>query len=171
MAYIVWNGRPVSTAFPYLQVLLQGRPRHGADGFTQRHPRMERSKRAKIFAPFDALDGYGGSVREKNAVYVDKLELDESQREEVNRALLALHALTRTRRLAQENQPQAAITYFVLCRDRHSLAFEKQGQYLTATGTVSKVDAEITRTVKIGDTLIPFDDIFRIMPQKKAKRA
>ena len=161
-AYILWEGAAVPTAFPYLQVLLQGRPRHGMDEFTLRHPRMEQSKRAKIFAPFDALDGYGGSIEEKNTEYVEKIEPDESQREEVNQRLLALQALTRTRRLARENRPQAAVTYFVPCQDRHSLAFGRLGRYVTLNGTVSRVDGEITRTVTLEDTRIPFDDIFCI---------
>ena len=45
--------------FKYLDVLLQGRPRHERDDrFSIRHPRMDPAKRAKIFAPFDALRGF-----------------------------------------------------------------------------------------------------------------
>lgn len=170
MKYILWEGTAVPAAFPYLEVLLQGRPRHGMDEFTLRHPRMEQSQRAKIFAPFDALDGYGSSISEKNAAYTAKIELDESQREEINQTLLRLNELTRTRRLARENRPRAAVTYFVLCQDRHSLAFHRLGRYVTVTGTVAKVDAEITRTVKIGDATIPFDDILRIVTPDREKR-
>ena len=91
-SFILWEGQAVSTRFPYLQVLLQGRPRHFMDEFSFRHPQMERGRRAKIFAPFDALDGFGGSISDKNAVYVDKIELDEEQRQELNRRLLLLRA-------------------------------------------------------------------------------
>ncbi|MBR6185790.1 MAG: hypothetical protein IKQ41_05955 [Clostridia bacterium] len=166
-AYILWNGVQVSTAFPYLQVLLQGRPRHGRDEFTLRHPRMEQGQRAKIFAPFDALDGYGGSIGEKNIAYMEKIELDESEREEINRKLLALRELTRTRRLARENNVQAAVTYFVLCQDRHSLAYRRLGRYATVSGRVSKVDGEITRTITVEDTAIPFDNILLIAQEEK----
>ena len=47
--------------FPYLQTLLQGRPQRRADD--PRHPPMDRLHRAKIFAPFDALDGYSERIR------------------------------------------------------------------------------------------------------------
>lgn len=161
-AYILWEGVKVPVAFPYLQVLLQGQPRHGLDAFTLRHPRMEQGQRAKIFAPFDALDGYGGSINEKRTEYVPRIELDESQKEEVNQRLLALRDLTRTRRLARKNRPQAAVTYFALCEDRHSLAYHRLGRYVTVSGTVSRVDGEIARTVTVDDTAIPFDDILLI---------
>ena len=64
--YILWEGRLVSLRFPYLQALFQQRPRHRMDEFEFRHPPMEREKRAKIFAPYDALDGYSDSVKKKN---------------------------------------------------------------------------------------------------------
>lgn len=51
--------------FPYKQVLQKGRPRHdGADPFRIRHPKMETGRRAKIFAPFDALRGFSDAIRE-----------------------------------------------------------------------------------------------------------
>ena len=44
--------------FKYKDVFLRGRPRHeGLDPFSIRHPRMAPAKRAKIFAPFEALKG------------------------------------------------------------------------------------------------------------------
>lgn len=60
------RGRRVPQGFPYLDVLLQGRPRHGLDDFSLRHPQMERGKRAKLFAPYDALDGFISLIREKS---------------------------------------------------------------------------------------------------------
>ena len=55
--------RKVFPSFPYLRVLLQGRPSHGED---PKHPPMDRGHRAKIFAPFDALDGFSSEIREKD---------------------------------------------------------------------------------------------------------
>lgn len=46
--------------FRYRDTFLKGRPRHeGWDAFTIRHPPMPVSKWTKIFAPFDALRGFG----------------------------------------------------------------------------------------------------------------
>ena len=44
--------------FRYREVFLKGRPKHDRlDAFRIRHPQMDVGKRAKIFAPFDALSG------------------------------------------------------------------------------------------------------------------
>ena len=51
----------VDLSFPYLQVLMQGKPRHGEDD--PKHPPMNLIHRAKIFAPFDALQGYSEKIR------------------------------------------------------------------------------------------------------------
>ena len=62
--FVLWNGFLVPVDFPYLNALLLGRPRHTMDDFSFRHPQMDQGKRAKVFAPFDALDGYGESISE-----------------------------------------------------------------------------------------------------------
>ena len=50
---------PLPEGFPYLDVLQKGRPvQQKTDPFRIRHPSMEVSRRAKIFAPFDALRGF-----------------------------------------------------------------------------------------------------------------
>ena len=66
-SYLLWQGRLVSLQFPYLQALFQQRPRHRMDEFEFQHPPMEREKRAKIFAPFDALRGFSAAILEKKA--------------------------------------------------------------------------------------------------------
>ena len=59
---------PMPEAFPYLDVYLKGRPRHQkTDPFGIRHPSMEVSKRAKIFAPFDALRGFSAAIMAETA--------------------------------------------------------------------------------------------------------
>ena len=50
--------------FPYREVLQKGRPRHGRlDPFRIRHPQMDTGRRAKIFAPFDALKGFDEAIQ------------------------------------------------------------------------------------------------------------
>ena len=58
--------RKVKPDFPYLQVLLRGRPERGEGLSGEKHPPMDRQHRAKIFAPFDALDGFSEQIRQKN---------------------------------------------------------------------------------------------------------
>lgn len=72
--------------FPYRDVFLKGKPQHGRyDPFRIRHPSMERGKRAKIFAPFDALRGFGEAVASKDVIYEDKITLGPQEQEALNR--------------------------------------------------------------------------------------
>ena len=158
----VWvRGVAVPASFPYLSVLLQGRPRHGWDDFARRHPPMEIGKRAKLFAPYDALDGYSAHVREKNALYVDRIDPDEEEKAEMNRRLLILRDLTANRRLAKKNRVEVTVRYFVPCGDPHSFSYGVQGQYRDVRGIVRRVDAE-ERALIVGETAVPFDAILRM---------
>ena len=50
--------------FSYREVICKGRPLHdGIDPFRIRHPQMDPGRRAKIFAPFDALRGFDEAIR------------------------------------------------------------------------------------------------------------
>ena len=54
---------PMPASFKYSTLYLHGRPRHQKyDGFWRLHPPMEHRQRAKIFAPFDALDGFDEAI-------------------------------------------------------------------------------------------------------------
>ena len=53
--------------FGYRDVFLKGKPQHDQyDSFRIRHPRMSTGHRAKIFAPFDALDGFSALIRQQD---------------------------------------------------------------------------------------------------------
>ena len=55
---------PVPADFRYRELFKQKRPEHQkTDPFRIRHPSMDTSKRAKIFAPFDALTGFSDAIR------------------------------------------------------------------------------------------------------------
>ena len=56
---IILGDMPMPKNFKYLNVYLQGKPQHEPfDSFRLKHPSMPLQKRAKIFAPFDALRGF-----------------------------------------------------------------------------------------------------------------
>ncbi len=59
-----WNLRKIDLSFPYVRVLVRGRPEH-REAFPK-HPPMDCGHRAKIFAPFDALDGFSAMIRQKD---------------------------------------------------------------------------------------------------------
>ena len=51
--------------FKYKNTFLAGRPKHArTDRFRIRHPEMDHGRRAKIFAPFDALRGFSVAIDE-----------------------------------------------------------------------------------------------------------
>ena len=52
--------RWIDSSFPYWQTLTEGRP------VDRTHRRMDLVHRAKIFAPFNALEGYAELIREVN---------------------------------------------------------------------------------------------------------
>ena len=153
---------PVPLNFPYITALLEGKPQHYCDDFSMKHPQMERGKRAKIFAPFDALDGYGEAVRSKNILYTNKVELDDSEKAELNRRLCILHNLTYSRRMAKGNHVIVTITYFVPCEDENNFSFGVQGQYKTVTGMVWRVDTDLSQTITVDEKSIHFEDITEI---------
>jgi len=51
--------------FKYREAYMKGRPQHDRlDPFSIRHPKMDVGRRAKIFAPFDALKGFDEALAE-----------------------------------------------------------------------------------------------------------
>ena len=101
---------PMPAGFPLKDLFLKGRPAHKKyDDFWQKHPPMKPGRRAKIFAPFDALAGFDDA------------------------------ALTRSGKEARKNRPSAAVTFFVPCVDKNSFAYGQEGTYNTITGFVEKV--------------------------------
>lgn len=159
---LLWHGRPVPPQFPYLQVLQMGRPTHQGDDFYFRHPPMERGKRAKLFAPFDALDGYSESLARKEEEYVDRVELDEEQRQELNRRLAILRQLAPNSRAVRAHPVAVTVRYYAPCADAHSFSCGVRGRYETLTGVVRQVDGQKSRTLRVEDTAVPFDDILSL---------
>ena len=69
---------PMPANFRYAEIFRRGRPRHGEpgvlstyDAFYIRHPPMDPLRRAKLFAPFDALSGFSGRIAAKEVLYKD----------------------------------------------------------------------------------------------------
>ncbi len=149
--------------FKYLNVFLKGKPRHNnTDPFMLKHPAMDCGRRAKIFSPFDALKGFSEAVAAKDVLYVNRPELDEEDKAEINRRLSILYGLTRNGRMARNNSVTVTVTYFVPCTDENSFAFGHRGQVTSVTGTCWKVDGSVTRSVLVGQATVRFDDIISI---------
>ncbi len=63
--------------YKYLDVYLMGPPEHHNDAFLARHPRMDLLRRAKIFAPFDALKGYSEAIAAVQELYEEQSAAEE----------------------------------------------------------------------------------------------
>ena len=64
-----WDLSQVPVTFPYIRLLFRGGPPDNPS-----RPRMARERRAKLFAPFDALDGFSDQIRTRNRELVDALD-------------------------------------------------------------------------------------------------
>ena len=65
--------------FRYKNVYLKGKPQHDRfDSFRIAHPQMDTGKRAKIFAPFDALKGFDEAVASRMPIMMAGEILKES---------------------------------------------------------------------------------------------
>ena len=110
-------------------------------------PQMPLSDRAAQFAPFAALTGYDSAIKETGRLTDERIELDEE----------ALAALDRKYQLLMDtldDAPEVTIIYFQ--PDERKAG----GQYVSATGTVKKVDTFGRRILLQDGTRIPLDSVF-----------
>lgn len=143
--------------FEYKDVFMRGRPIHKQyDPFRLKHPSMDSGHWAKIFSPFDALDGFDDAVAAKEVLYEFKRELSDEEKEELDRRLGILHRLTWNGKLARENRVAVVITYYVPCTDPNSFSYGNRGRYVTVTGVCWKIGM---KAMLVGDTSIPLADI------------
>ena len=136
----------------YGDLLSLERPVHDGDLFSRRHPRMPLHKRAAIFAPFAALAGFDGRVRSMEISYEPRRELSAEEKRRIDRAL---------RTLSARRGAAAEAEYFELCADERHPACGGLGLYRRVRGAVRSVDP-LRGTLRIDDTLIAFDDLYRL---------
>lgn len=150
--------------FKYKEVLERGRPRHEKwDNFLLKHPPLPPGKWAKIFSPFDTLDGFDERIAEKEVQYLPQAELCEDDQAELNRRLETLHNYTWNTRMAKHNHVMVSVTYFVPCQDLNHSAFGHMGTYKTISGMAAGVEMDALRLqTEHGETKLPFDVIQKI---------
>ena len=122
---------------------IMGLPHH----VSKTRPQMPLSDRAAQFAPFAALTGYDSAIKETGRLTGERIELDEE----------ALTALNRKYQLlmdALDDKPEVTIIYFQ--PDERKAG----GQYVSATGTVKKVDTFGRRILLQDGTRIPLDSVY-----------
>ena len=151
---------PMPADFPYLDLLLTGRPEHEKlSDFRRKHPKMPCSKRAKLFAPFDALAGFDERIANKEILYEARREISDSEKEELDKKLSILQKVMRCGKDGSRIYPRVTVTFFSPCADMENDSYGSAGKYITYTGTLRKLDPVITNTIQVEDTVIPLHDV------------
>ena len=117
-----------------------------------KHSRMSLEQRSAQFAPFAALTGYEGQVKETARLTNKKIEIDEELKLLLNFKL----------QLIQEKikeQPEITVTYFIP-DDR-----KEGGSYETVTNLVKKIDMNKNEIILIDETTIIVDEIIDIQSE------
>lgn len=112
------------------------------------YPKMPRMSRAAQFAPYAALSGYDGVVKEEARLTERRIELDEYEIEEINDKL---------RLLSEDNfESRVLITYFV------ADAIKSGGSYITLSEKIKKIDDIEKILVTVSGKSIPLKDILTV---------
>lgn len=94
--------------------------------------------RAKQFVPFAAVKGYEEALRAKERITVEKIELSEERKAELDYKLRQIKKL-----------------------DIITVVYFDKDEYVKVEGMVSRLDAD-ARILKVVNTKIPFEDIYEI---------
>ena len=113
---------------------------------SKKHPRMSMEERAAQFAPFAALTGFGGVIRETGRLTDRRVELGESDRAELERTLNFLDS-------QEEEHPAVQAAYFL------PDARKEGGAYVTVTGRLKRIDQTKGMLLLQEGTQIPIRDI------------
>lgn len=114
-----------------------------------KRPRMSLEQRSAQFAPFAALTGYEGQVKETARLTDKRIELNEELKEILDLKI----------QLIQEKikeQPDVTITYFIPDDKKQG------GKYKTVTNSVKKINTYKNEIILIDGTTIAIDEIIDI---------
>ena len=133
----------------YEDIINQDRPK-------SKRPPMDRAARAKIFMPFAALKGYEDALEEKQKCRVEKIELSEESKEELNRKIRELLLM-----LGNGERPTVEITQFI--PDKKASHEEKKalGQYVSKRGVLRKIDV-FSGVIRLEEEEVALEDILKI---------
>ena len=112
--------------------------------------RMSMEDRAKIFLPFAALKGFEEVIASRQKIVVEKSELTEDAKEDLDYRILKIKAL-----LDNKVQPIITVIHFV------KEPGIKEGQYIKTTGVVTKLNWE-SKWITIVNKKINLEEVFAI---------
>ena len=114
-----------------------------------KRPRMSLEQRSAQFAPFAALTGYEGQVKETARLTNKKIEINEELKEILNQKIQLIQKKIK-------EQPQIEITYFIPDSKKDG------GRYETICNTIKKIDMYTNEIIMLDGTRIDIDDIIDI---------
>lgn len=116
---------------------------------SKKHPRMSLENRAAQFAPFAALTGFDGLIREQGRRTEEQILLSEEQKEEISEQLGMLQEKIR-------DHPAVTLEYF-------EPDIKKQGgAYRELKGTLKRIDVTEQQVVFDDGSRIGFEYIVNI---------
>ena len=113
---------------------------------SRKHPRMSMEERAAQFAPFAALTGFGGVIRETGRLTDKQVELGESDQVELERVLTFLDS-------QEEEHPMIKVTYFL------PDTYKEGGTYVTVPGHLKRIDQVEGALLLWEGVRVPIQDI------------
>lgn len=112
-------------------------------------PRMPLANRAAQFSPFAALTGYEAAIDETGRLTDRRIELSEDAIADLDRKLRLLAD-------AIDEHPEVTLTYFAPDERKEG------GAYVTATGTVKKIDDFENVVIMMNGERIAIRDVVEI---------
>lgn len=115
----------------------------------KKHTKMPIEERSAQFAPFAALTGYDGQIKEKARLTSERIEIDEEFKEILDTKIQIINENI-------SNNSKVEITYFVPDSKKAG------GEYITVTNIVRKIDNFNRCIVMENNIKIPIDEIIDI---------
>ncbi len=126
----------------YDEIINRSRPK-------SKHPQMTLEQRSAQFAPFAALTGYEGQIKETARLTDKRLELDEEAKSILDTKIQIIKE-----KIAQ--QPQIEITYFVPDNKKDG------GRYETVNSIIRKIDEYYNKIIMNNGISIDIGEIIDI---------
>lgn len=114
-----------------------------------KHPRMSLYQRSAQFAPFAALTGYEGHIKETARLTDRKIEIDEEIKKELDVKIMTI-------KNKLNSKPNVTITYFIPDVKKNG------GRYETISKKIKRIDEKNYELVFDDNTIIQTKNIYNI---------
>ena len=114
-----------------------------------KHPRMSLYQRSAQFAPFAALTGYEGHIKETARLTDRKIEIDEEIKKELDVKIMTI-------KNKLNSKPNVTITYFIPNVKKNG------GRYETISKKIKRIDEKNYELVFDDNTIIQTKNIYNI---------